>query len=152
MKTGTAGMKGSCTVEAAMIMPVVIAAIVIVIYSAFYLHDRTVLNGIAYKAALRGSQAGESDKDLMAAGARNMAVGFMEHRLLAARNVKVTARVEEGAVKVVCDGEFHIPTGMITGILSEKEMPRIRAEKRVEIREPTAFIRDCRKIMKLADE
>lgn len=129
-----------------MIMPLLTAVIVIVIYLAFYLHDRAVLNGIAYKAAMQASQDEEEDKDLLSKKAGDIAIDSLEHRLLATRNVKVHATAGGGSIRVACEGEFVVPTAGITALILKKDMPVIKVEKSAEIRRPVKFIRNTRKI------
>ena len=55
--------KGSYTVEAAFIFPLVMSVIVLIIYLSFFIHDRAVMDAASYQAAMRGSfvTSGKSD-------------------------------------------------------------------------------------------
>ena len=56
-------VKGSYTVEAALVFPIVLAVILFLIYSAFYMHNRAVLMEAAYETAIYGTTLDVSDID-----------------------------------------------------------------------------------------
>ena len=45
-------VRGSATVEAAYVMPVVLITIIAVIYITFYLHDKNIIAGAAYETSV----------------------------------------------------------------------------------------------------
>lgn len=56
-------VKGSYTVEAALVFPIVLAVILFLIYSAFYMHNQAVLMEAAYETAIYGTTLDVSDID-----------------------------------------------------------------------------------------
>ncbi len=48
-------MNGSTTIEMAYIMPVILLIFSVTVYSTFYLYDKNILYGLAYEAAVIGS-------------------------------------------------------------------------------------------------
>ena len=50
--------KGSFTIEAALLMPLVLMILIGVLYLDFFVHDRAYLTAAAYEAAVSGSMEG----------------------------------------------------------------------------------------------
>ena len=50
--------KGSFTIEAALLMPLVLMILIGVLYLDFFVHDRAYLTAAAYEAAVSGSMDG----------------------------------------------------------------------------------------------
>ena len=50
-------MKGSYVIEMSYIMPIFLGLFMLIIHTAFYYHDKAVLNGAAGETAVLGSQA-----------------------------------------------------------------------------------------------
>lgn len=54
--------KGSFTIEAALLMPLVLMILIGVLYLDFFVHDRAYLTAAAYEAAVSGSMEGYKKK------------------------------------------------------------------------------------------
>ena len=54
--------KGSFTIEAALLMPLVLMILIGVLYLDFFVHDRAYLTAAAYEAAVSGSMEGDKKK------------------------------------------------------------------------------------------
>ena len=57
--------KGSFTIEAALLMPLVLMILIGVLYLDFFVHDRAYLTAAAYEAAVSGSMEGYKKKGNM---------------------------------------------------------------------------------------
>ena len=56
-------MKGSSVIEMSYIMPIFLGLFMLIIHTAFYYHDKAVLNGAAGETAVLGSQAARGKAD-----------------------------------------------------------------------------------------
>lgn len=56
-------MKGSSVIEMSYIMPIFLGLFMLIIHTAFYYHDKAVLNGAAGETAVLGSQAAREKAD-----------------------------------------------------------------------------------------
>ena len=56
-------LKGSSVIEMSYIMPIFLGLFMLIIHTAFYYHDKAVLNGAAGETAVLGSQAARGKAD-----------------------------------------------------------------------------------------
>lgn len=87
--------KGSFTIEATMIIPILLFLIATMITILFYWHDRTVLKGLVYETAAIGAERG-ADAGELEAYATELLVG----KLLWFSTATVTVKKEENQVFV----------------------------------------------------
>lgn len=127
--------EGSYTIEASLLLPFIIFILLYFLYFAFYLHDKEVMNNVAYEIALLGSSGGvieESDfrsydtGELLAYGNKRIKEVLISTRL---RDIKVENGNKE--IKVYIYGEFLNPLSNGFGIvnLMEKEIKIFQAVK-----------------------
>lgn len=132
-------LKGSFTVEAALVMPIVLFVTISLIYLSFYLHDKNRIEGTVDKALFKAMMTLKHDADIET-GAVNyegindrgifyLLIGkanameediqtFLEQKLsgglLSTEVTKVSVTAGKLKVSIVVEGEFKIP---IRGIL-----------------------------------
>ncbi len=104
--------EGYFTVEIALLFPIIFSVIVLIIYTAFLVHDRAVLDSAAYEAALRGSGITYKNADIRGKVKRE-AEELLKNRLFATKNTKVNVEVDMMRIKVTCEGDFRIPAGLV---------------------------------------
>ena len=90
--------KGSFTIEAALIMPVILGIIVLFLYIAMFAHDRCAIEYICQSAALYG--ADESDPDKAAEYAHDR----LNSGLILDWNTQIGAQSDEKCVILTIDG------------------------------------------------
>ena len=137
--------KGSFTVEASLIFPFILAVIVLVIYAAFFIHDRAVMSAAACKAAIRGSEITDPHGDIYDK-ARKTGEEEMKGRLLSTKIRTIDVNVDSREVRVSVCGDFIIPGGVIPvpGIEGRGTVIKVNAlSSRLD---PAEFIRSCRVI------
>jgi len=143
-------MKGSLTIEAALLMPFVLATMIILIYLAFYLHDQAVLTSCAYEAAIMGSH--EQSEDEIEQVIEEKIKELTTNRLLGTIDVKNQINVDNKVIMIRFEGNFKLSgMQMIHGLISPNDMPVI-AEASVNIIKPIEFIRNCRVIEQLKEK
>lgn len=132
------GLRGSFTIEASLILPVIIFLICNVLYLSFFLYDQcTVLQG-SYCTALRTERmiSGEEEKKMDAEEKYRQAV---KEKAAAAVLEYEVAISEEG---VCVETEFTVQApgeSLFYSVWKGKQ------EQKADTWEPAAFIRNCRK-------
>lgn len=111
MKNRKRWLKGSYTVEASFLLPMILSVIVLIIYLSFYLHDRAVLSSAAYTAALRGSQMRAGDN--VAGDVSAQAQELIRNRLLGTSDVETDVECNSGSIVVSYGGTIRIPGGAL---------------------------------------
>ncbi len=138
-------LQASFTVEAALLFPFILAVIVLLIYEAFFIHDRAVMHSAAYEAALRGSEITDDDGDIETK-VRETGEREIEGMLLATKNPKMEIEVDSKEVRVTYRGDFIIPGGVILPAGINKSGTGITVKARSTRLDPASFIRECRVI------
>lgn len=87
--------KGSFTIEAAMLIPMILFLIATMITILFYWHDRTVLKGLVYETAVIGAERAAATGEL-----ETYANELLEGKLLWFPTATVTVEKEENQVVV----------------------------------------------------
>ena len=97
------------TVEAAMVLPVVIFAIVLLIYLAFYQYNRCVMEQDMGWLALKGCIEGEADKEILIGILDNYSNTLNENKFMMWKMSDVEIKLERENVEVTRNGELHFP-------------------------------------------
>lgn len=126
--------RGSFTIEASVLVPIILMMFVGVIYILFYYHDKNIIVGAAYETAVVGSEREEKAEQELEVYFQNRIKG----KLILFANVQGEVEVKKDRVVVRCKAEKR---GM--KVTQEVVGKRTRPEKR---------IRDIRKIKKMYEE
>ncbi len=136
-------IRASCTIEASILFPFLLAVIVLIIYESFYIHDRTVLAVASNEAALRGSRITDPNCDI-SEKVRETGERETEGRLLSTKNLTMDVTVNSKEVKVTFTGDFGIPGGVIFAPGMGLGTDEIRVSAHSSRTDPVRFIRGCR--------
>lgn len=126
-------VRGSFTIEAAIIVPLILFIFGILLHILFYWHDKNILMSTAHETAALGSSRSEM-------GELELEYYFfdrMEGKLLLFDRVECMVHVEEDKVTVAWDG-------------SKKDMVT-KGEYSIGRTEPEDYIREVRKLKKLGE-
>lgn len=140
-------LKGSFTVEAALIFPLILGVLLTVLYLSFYLHDRAVLDNAAWKLAFDASMYSASGIT------REKAENKLEERLdnmeiptLVIRDIEKEYTFNRQKVSVKLNGYFQIPgIRLLTELTGVKEI-YIHVNRTASVYNPTEFIRTMKKL------
>lgn len=135
--SGVYYVRGSYTVEAAVIVPMVIFVLLFIIYSAFYMHNQAVLNTAAYETAVYGSTLNPAEEKIR----EKMSGKYMDAikgRLIAMKSPDVNVQVDDSRVTVKIRGEMQT---ISVGWLPTYDGERIEVEKTVEYQNPVHKLR-----------
>ena len=139
--------KGSFTVEAALLMTLIIPVLTALLYGSFYLHDCAVMQGAACELAAVGStlRTKPNREALMEQKRKKLLQG----RLLGTRDSSMTLAVSETEVKVSCSGNFYVP-GLVGRLLGE-DLGRIEKSWTRKLQDPAGTIRKVRGLRAMLD-
>lgn len=132
------GLKGSLTVEASYLLPILILLIWNILFLSFFVYDQTVMTQGSYCTVLRtqrltGEQAErleEGEKKFKEAVAERIVCGRLEHQI----------SMEKESVSIKTKLTMNAPAGLCFQSLWQGGQ-----EQCVEKWEPVNFIRTCRK-------
>lgn len=133
-------MQGSFTVEASMIMGIVLMILVAILYASFYVHDRGVAQGIVCELAAYGN--GLSWENTVEQQMEKRKKELISSRFLHTEGIKVTAAKEKDQVTAAFSGSFLIPE-FVQPLFLEKEKSVEKTWKRA-IYDPADTIRKIR--------
>ena len=150
IRTGKPGMHGSAgayfTVEAALLLPFVLAVIVLVIYLWFYQYDRCLLEQDAGVLALRGSVCGISDKEELMQWLEGEAQKTDADKYINWTRKNIEMKLERDALKVKSAGELNYPFANIS-FWSGENIWKTEVTYKTELVRPVFFVRTYRKLM-----
>ncbi len=134
--------KGSYTIEASLLMGVILPVLVGIIYMGFFLHDKSFTQAAAYEAAVYASLHADDKKT----DVNDMANRLIKGRLLGTGGVICQSSAGEREVKVSCRGNFTVP-GMIRQLLGQQQ---ISSEVVLSVERPSKRIQRIRGVIKIA--
>lgn len=145
MKKRWLGAGGYLTVEASLIMPIVLYVCIAIIYLGFFQYDRCLMRQDAYRAALKGSSAFRDDNQRVFNTAYEKMEELASEKYMATScDYKITV---QDKVSVLVEGSVHMPFRGIAGFVKASEWT-IREKAESKCINPVIFIRTCRQIEK----
>lgn len=126
------------TVEAAMVMPVVLSVVVFVIYMMLFQYDRCLMEQDLGALALKGVTLQERDKAVLARLLQEEAARLQRDKYLAWQLGDIHLSLEGNKVSVSQTGQL---------ILLSEDIWRAQAAFEKRQPDPVFFIRSCKKLM-----
>lgn len=126
-------LRGSFTIEAAVIVPVILFIFGVLLHILFYWHDKNILMSTAHETAALGSSRSEMEELEL----EYYFFDRMEGKLLLFDRVECVSSIEKNSVTVAWDG-------------SKRSMVA-KGEYRMSRTKPEDYIREIRKIKKLGE-
>lgn len=133
--------EGYFTVEATLIMPIVLYVCIFIIYTGFYLYDKCLMKQDAYRAALAGSSIYRDDNQKVYNATADAIVNFAEGKYVATDYTAVIT--VQSKVKVTVSGQITMPFYGLAK-LAGKEQWEISESAESKCINPVIFIRMCR--------
>lgn len=138
--------KASYTIEASFIMPLIFSVMMLLIYGSFYLHDKAVLSGSAYEAALYGSRIEEDHKDIIREETRKKGSQIISDKMLNTTDIAIMVEVTKDNIVVTYTGKFKVPGGALIQLLVKGYGDEIQVKGDMKRIHNVEFIRDLRKL------
>ena len=136
--------KAYMTIEATLIIPVIVGGIIFVLYLGIFLYNSCTIKQTAYIAALRGSQIKNMSQKEIETYVEKQIDELLFQNILAREEVKKEVRTSIGKVTVKMSTDVNIP---FTDLLSAKiHIWEIETEGYANRVNPIEIIRGVRKI------
>ena len=148
---GKKKLNGYFTVEAALIMPVVICVLSLLCYLGFFMCNRCLLLQDTYIIGLRGSLEEGISNEETAAYVLKQGDGILP-KYYAVSGIDKNVKVEMREISVTLCCKMKVPFAFQAW--EEEKMSNVwemREEKKIDRTKPVDFIRACRKVEKLVD-
>lgn len=112
--------KGSYTVEAAVILPLTALILAAVILAAFYIHDKSCMQGMACEIASSGSNC--ITQEMRAKRVAQLRQEVKRQRFLGSRNLSASVSSGKTEVNAKIDASYPIP-GMVARFFTKGSLP-----------------------------
>ncbi len=148
-RLGSQSLEGYMTVEATLIMLIVLYVCIFIIYSGFFLYDRCVIKQDAYRAVLRASSIYRQDSQAVYNTAWDMMETLTAEKYIAAEYQYEIA--VQGKVQVKICGQVQMP---FRGLIELTGVSAWNIEETAESKclNPVLFIRTCRRLIEAPEE
>lgn len=133
--------KGSCTVEASLLLPLLTGVIFMCIILSLYLHDRSVLSACAAELAGKGAARKYETKEHLENWLAVQAEGLAEDKLLLLWLTAVSAEVTGSQVTVSYEGRTELLGGL-----------EVKEEETARRLNPADYIRSSRRLKHLTGQ
>lgn len=136
--------KGSTTIEAALLMPLLLGIMLLVIYFSFFLYNREAVTAIAYTAAIKGAQMEQEGKNRI----QKEITRYVEDenkRLLFVSQAEHSVKVTTGKITVSIDIIQNTPFQSILQQIGADGVFRYSVEKSAKRLHPASVIWEFRK-------
>ncbi len=132
------------TIEASLIMPIILGGIIFTIYLGVYLYNICAIRQAAYIAALRGSQLRNVSSDEIEIYVEQQLDKLLSGQILAKDKIRKEIRVSAFKVKVEISADMQM---LFAGFISSKAgLWTMEIEAAANRIDPVDIIRDVRKI------
>lgn len=140
-------VKGSYTVEAALLMTVIVPLLVGIIYLGFYLHNGAMMQNTAYElAVLESLRHGEEGETL----AEDRKQSITSQAFLGLKDIQTEVNRGKKKVSVKLYGDFRVP-GLVMRFFCDNQM-RIFADAELTVMDPGKTITRIHLLKKLTEE
>lgn len=148
-RLGSQSLEGYMTVEATLIILIVLYVCIFIIYSGFFLYDRCVIKQDAYRAVLRASSIYRQDSQAVYNTAWDMMETLTAEKYIAAEYQYEIA--VQGKVQVKICGQVQMP---FRGLIELTGVSAWNIEETAESKclNPVLFIRTCRRLIEAPEE
>lgn len=136
-----AWIRGSYTVEAALLIPLLTGVIFMFLILSLYMHDRSVLAACAAELAGKGALKKYETEEHLENWLTGQAEGLADGKLLLLKLTAVSAEVTQNSITVFYEGSSPLLGGLKT-----------REEETARRLNPVNYMRNCRRLEKLTEQ
>lgn len=134
--------KGSYTVEAALLMGILLSVLLAVLYLGFWYHDKNFLQNAAYEAACTASLRKEDETYRI----QEAAVNLISGRMLGTSSLITESSNTKKTAQVLYRGKFRLP-GMILAFFQDQNLD-MKEGCEISVQRPSERIQKVRQIVK----
>ncbi|KAB1438631.1 hypothetical protein [Candidatus Galacturonibacter soehngenii] len=137
-------VKGSYTLEASLLMPLIIGTIVILLFISFYLHDNAVIKEGAIILANKYTNEKNLSNSEIKQKLEQDCEQVILNKVLVTRSITTNIKVEKKKITVSCSGVFYFPSIFISQTIFNSNSLNIATTKSMNRVNPVTFIRYCK--------
>lgn len=137
-------LKGSYTIEAALIMPLILGTIVVLLYMSFFLHDNAVIKEGTILLANRYTNERKLSNAEIKQKLQEDSQQVILDKVIATKNITADITVGDKKIKISSSGTFQFPHIYIVTTIFNKGNLTISSTKSIKRQDPVQFIRNCR--------
>lgn len=141
------GLRGSFTVEAAIVLPMIVYVLLLIVYGAFYLYSSYTLSLHAYISVFRGSRANLLQRNAYQITEQSMQT-FVQEELPAVTKIRYETAADMWDNEIEVSAEMRIPFAQSV----IQKLFAMKINRYAERTDPMFFLRNCRKIKALYTE
>ena len=134
------GLRGSYTVEAALVFSMTFFVLAALLFAVFYVHDRAVIQAVTCEAAAAGTNH-YTVKERQAAAGKVKGI-LKAERLLGSRNLSVEVSAGKNETEASCSASYPVP-GLAAGYFNGNRL-QIRTGWKGKVTEAADIIRKIR--------
>lgn len=142
-------LNGSSTIEASMIMPIILTILFLVIYLSLFLYAKAGSVRLGYISVLRASQLETETKKTRAAYAKKEFAKLKEENYLGSILCQGTVITKGETIKICVETTQNIPHAIFVGGSMYGDGFYDMSTFTAKTNHPVDFIRTCRKIQKI---
>lgn len=140
--------KGMMTIEACILIPIIVMISLLVIWLGFFLYNKTLLMECAGIAAIKGSQMAEADNEILAGEAAARAEELLSQKTVAMEIQDIIVSVDYGAVTVKIRGVMQIPDAIFLFNIYQNHTWEVYAEQTAERLRSCSILRTIERVRK----
>ncbi len=144
--------KGMMTIEACILIPIIIMISLLVIWLGFFLYNKTLLMECAGIAAIKGSQMAEADNEVLAGVAAARAGELLAQKTVAMEIQDIIVSVDHEAVTVKIRGVMQIPEAIFLLDIYQEDSWEIYVEQTAERLRSCSILRTIERIRKVQND
>lgn len=109
-RSGRRKNRGMMTLEAAVIVPVILVATILIFWTGVLLHDRAAARSAVSAAVLRGSERAELSNEELVSLMKEVADSWLEERLVMMEEPELEVAAEYGKLSASLTGRLEVPS------------------------------------------
>ncbi|MBQ5850109.1 MAG: pilus assembly protein [Lachnospiraceae bacterium] len=131
-------LRGSMTIEAAFIVPLILFVLAELITLFFFYHDKNIINGAAYETAVVGSANAREKETLTEQELKEYCKTRMKGKCIFFRHQEISVEIEKNEI--------------VVDVVARKGRISAHVKKRSPVTEPEKRIRDLRRLENMNGE
>lgn len=139
---------GMITIEACILIPIILMISLLIIWLGFFLYNRTLFMQCAGIAAIKGSQMAEADNEEISAAVRERARELLQQKTIGMEDVVVEVTVDYGSVTVGIQGDMQVPGAIFLMDIYQNNRWHLRVEQTTERLRNCTILRTIERIRK----
>lgn len=138
-------MKGYMTIEASLLMPMLLCSIIFTMYTGMYLYDNCVIQQSAYIAALRGANQTREGDDKIKQVTEEALSKVLGKRLVMIPGIQKEIQINRSSVTVTITATMEMPFSSF--LTEELKLWQIQKKGTANRLDPVKNIRDMRRFL-----